>query len=73
MQTGSACFPMMRRRERLGPACIAARLHASASTVHRVLVATQINRLVWLGRPTGRRIRPYEHPRPGDLVQLDVA
>jgi hypothetical protein len=31
-----------------------------------------MNRLVWLDRPTGRPIRRYEHPRPGDLVHLDV-
>jgi transposase InsO family protein len=31
-----------------------------------------MNRLAWLDRPTGRPIRRYEHPRPGDLVHLDV-
>jgi transposase-like protein len=65
-------IPRLRRRERLGPARIAARLGVPASTVHRVLVRHQLNRLVWLDRPTGRPIRRYEHPRPGDLVQLDV-
>jgi len=62
----------LRRRERLGPARIAARLGLPASTVHRVLVRYQLNRLAWLDRPTGRPIRRYEHPRPGDLVHLDV-
>ncbi len=62
----------LRRRERLGPARIAARLHLPAPTVHRVLVRHQLNRLAWLDRPTGRPIRRYEHPRPGDLVHLDV-
>jgi transposase-like protein len=62
----------LRRRERLGPARIAARLGLPASTVHRVLVRQQLNRLAWLDRPTGRPIRRYEHPRPGDLVHLDV-
>src|SRR5215218_4482069 len=62
----------LRRRERLGPARIAARLGVPASTVHRVLVRHQMNRLTWLDRPTGRPIRRYEHPRPGDLVHLDV-
>ena len=62
----------LRRRERLGPARIAARLGLPASTVHRVLVRHQLNRLAWLDRPTGRPIRRYEHPRPGDLVHLDV-
>jgi hypothetical protein len=43
-----------------------------ASTVHRVLVRHQLNRLAWLDRPTGRPIRRDEHPRPGDLVHLDT-
>ncbi len=30
------------------------------------------NRLAWLDRPTGIPIRRYEHPRPGDLVHIDV-
>src|SRR5215213_2182579 len=62
----------LRRRERLGPTRIAARLHLPASTVHRVLVRHRMNRLGSLDRPTGRPIRRYEHPRPGDLVHLDV-
>src|SRR5512132_1144394 len=62
----------LRRRERLGPARIGARLGLPASTVHRVLVRHRMNRLAWLDRPTGRPIRRYEHPRPGDLVHLDV-
>ncbi len=40
--------------------------------VHRVLVRHGCNWLRWLDRPTGRPIRRYEHPRPGDLVHLDV-
>jgi transposase InsO family protein len=62
----------LRRRERLGPARIATRLGLPASTVYRVLVRYQMNRLGWLERPIGRPIRRYEHPRPGDLVHLDV-
>ena len=54
------------------PKRTAARLHVPASTVHRVLVRHRMNRLAWLDRPTGRPIRRYEHPRPGDLVHLDV-
>jgi transposase InsO family protein len=62
----------LRQRERLGPARIAARLGLPASTVHRVLVRHGCNRLAWLDRPTGRPIRRYEHPHPGDLVHLDT-
>ena len=54
----------LRRRERLGPARIAARLGLPASTVHRVLVRHGCNRLGWLDRPTGRPIRRYEHLGP---------
>jgi hypothetical protein len=62
----------LRRRERLGPARIAARLDLPASTVHRVLVRHGCNRLARLDRPTGRPIRRYEHLHPGDLVHLDT-
>ena len=62
----------LRRRERLGPARIAAHLGVPASTVHRVLVRHQLNRLAFMDRPTGRPIRRYEHDQPGDLVHLDV-
>jgi len=37
-----------------------------------VLVRHGSNRLGWLDRPTGRPIRRYEHPQPGDLVHLDT-
>ncbi len=62
----------LRRASRLGPARIAARLGVPASTVHRILVRNGLNRLSWLDRPTGRVIRRYERPEPGDLVHLDV-
>jgi hypothetical protein len=62
----------LRRRERLGPARIAARLGLPTSTVHRVLVRHGCNRLANLDRPTGRPIRRYEHLHPGDLVHLDT-
>jgi hypothetical protein len=43
------------RRERLGPARIAARLGVPASTVHRVLVRHRMNRLGgWTARRAGR-------------------
>lgn len=62
----------LRRRTKLGPVRIAVRLHMPASTVHRVLVRRQLNRLSWLDRPTGRVIRRYEREQPGDLVHVDV-
>ena len=62
----------LRRTKRLGPARIGARLGVPASTVHRVLVRHGLNRLSHIDRPTGRPIRRYERPEPGDLVHLDV-
>ena len=51
---------------------ISASLGVPASTVHRVLVRHGLNRLSWIDRPTGRVIRRYERPHPGELVHLDV-
>ena len=62
----------LRRRERIGPVRIAARLGVPASTVHRVLVRHGLNRLAVMDRPTSRVIRRYEHPAPGDLVHVDI-
>lgn len=62
----------LRRRLKLGPARIAYRLGLAASTVYRVLRRLGLHRLCWLDRPTGRVIRRYEHPRPGDLVHVDI-
>ena len=62
----------LRRQKRWGPARIGARLGVPASTVHRVLVRNGLNRLSHIDRPTGRVIRRYERPEPGDLVHLDV-
>jgi transposase-like protein len=62
----------LRRATKLGPIRIAARLNLPASTVHRVLVRRQLNRLSWLDRLTGRVIRRYEREQPGDLVHVDV-
>ncbi len=60
----------LRRRTKLGPIRIGIRLHMPASTVHRVLVRQQLNRLSWMDRPTGRVIRRYEDAHPGDLVHV---
>jgi transposase InsO family protein len=62
----------LRRREKLGPARIAYRLGLNPATVHRVLVRHELNRLDRLHAPTGRVIRRYEHPAPGDLIHIDV-
>jgi len=57
---------------RWGPARIGFLLGVHPSTVHRVLSRYRLARLTWLDRPTGRVVRRYEHPAPGDLVHLDV-
>jgi transposase InsO family protein len=57
---------------RWGPARIGYLLGLHPSTVHRVLARYRLARLAWLDRATGRVVRRYEHPRPGDLVHLDV-
>ena len=63
----------LRRRRKLGPERIGWRLGMAGSTVYRVLCRLGLNRLAWLDRPTGRVIRRlYEHPRPGDLLHMDV-
>jgi transposase InsO family protein len=57
---------------RWGPARIGYLLGLAPSTVHAVLARYGMARLSWLDRATGRVVRRYEHPRPGDLVHLDV-
>jgi len=66
----------LRLRQRLGPVQIAARAGLAPSTVHRVLVRCQLNRLAWCDRATGEPVRApirrYEHPAPGALVHVDI-
>jgi transposase InsO family protein len=62
----------VRIQRRWGPARIGYLLGLHPSTVHRVLSRYGVARLTWLDRATGQVIRRYEHPRPGDLVHLDV-
>ncbi|WTW99421.1 IS481 family transposase [Streptomycetaceae bacterium NBC_01309] len=62
----------LRAERKLGPARIGPILGLPASTVHRILVRHRLNRLAWIDRPTGRVIRRYEHPAPGDLVHVDI-
>jgi transposase InsO family protein len=61
-----------RLRDKVGPDRIAARLRLPASTVHRVLVRHDLNRLSHLDRQTAVPIRRYERTKPGELVHVDV-
>ena len=61
-----------RTRDKVGPDRIAGRLGIPASTVHRVLVRHDLNRLSHLDRQTAAPIRRYERTRPGELVHVDV-
>ncbi|WP_412076035.1 IS481 family transposase [Streptomyces xanthophaeus] len=62
----------LRTDRKLGPARIGPILGLPASTVHRILVRHNLNRLAFLDRPTGRVIRRYERARPGELVHVDI-
>ncbi|MHC8506858.1 IS481 family transposase [Pseudonocardia artemisiae] len=62
----------LRLKHRLGPVEIAAKVGVAASTAHRVLVRCRINRLSRLDRASGEPVRRYEHPRPGDMLHVDV-
>ena len=62
----------LRRSKRLGPVRLAARTGVPASTVHRVLCRHGLNRLCWIDRSTGERVRRYEKAHPGELVHVDV-
>lgn len=62
----------LRRRLREGPVQLAARTGIAPSTVHRILVASGMNRLSATDRATGETVRRYEHDYPGSLVHIDV-
>ena len=62
----------LRLRHRLGPVAIGDLLGLQASTVHAVLTRCRLNRLTHIDRISGEPIRRYEHPRPGDLIHVDV-
>src|ERR1700722_17640618 len=62
----------LRQSRKLGPARLAGIVDVPASTVHRVLVRHQINRLRWMDRPTGRVIRRIETDHCGELIHVDV-
>jgi transposase InsO family protein len=60
---------LQQRQKAGGPAVIATAVPASISTVYRILVRHDRNRL---HVPAPREIRRYEKTRPGELVHLDV-
>lgn len=62
----------VRLLRRWGPARIAYLLGLNPATVHRVLRRYKLARLTHLDRATGRVIRRYEHPTPGDLIHVDI-
>ena len=62
----------LRRKRRLGPERLAGELGLASTTVHAVLVRNGLNRLRWIDRPTGRKIRRIHTDRPGELVHIDV-
>jgi transposase InsO family protein len=62
----------LRWRKRLGPVQLAARCGVAASTVHKILVRNQLNRLNYVDRATGEPVRRYEHDHPGSLIHVDV-
>ena len=62
----------LRQKKGLGPARIAGMVAMPASTVHRVLVRHQLNRLDHLDRVTRVPIRRMTAARPGELVHVDI-
>jgi transposase InsO family protein len=60
---------LRQRQKARGPAVIATAVPVSVSTVYRILVRHDRNRL---HVPAPREIRRYEKTRPGELVHLDV-
>ena len=62
----------VRLARRWGPTRIAYLLGLNPATVHRVLTRYRLPRLAHLDRATGRVIRRYEHPNPGDLIHVDI-
>lgn len=41
-------------------------------TVPLVLARHHLARRRWIGCATGRMIRRYEHPAPGDMIDVDI-
>jgi transposase InsO family protein len=62
----------LRRQRGFGPHRIAWALGVARSTIYAVLRRAGLNRLSLLHRITREPVRRYEHPRPGDLLHIDV-
>ena len=62
----------LRRTYKVGPHQLASMTGHPRSTCYAVLRRHGLHRLDWLDRPTGRLIRRYEYPNPGDLGHVDV-
>src|SRR5258708_6005025 len=62
----------LRRPHKVGPHQLAGLTGQPRSTCYAVLRRHGLHRLDWLDRPTGRVIRRYEYPNPGDLGHIDV-
>jgi len=62
----------LRLRKRLGPVQLAALTGVAPSTAHQVLTRCGLNRLRYLDRATGDRVRRYEHDHPGSMLHVDV-
>src|SRR4051794_9500526 len=68
-----------RRRRKRGAVVLAAELGLNPSTVGRILARHHVPHLAVIDPITGERIRAsrrsenrYEHPRPGDMIHVDV-
>ena len=55
-----------------GPPTVAMHTGGPASTVHKILVRPDLDRLARIDRPTGRVIRRHERARPGELIHPAV-
>ena len=62
----------LRRSKRRGPPTVAMHTGVPASTVHKILVRPDLNRLARTDRLTGRVIRRCERAHPGQPIHPDI-
>ena len=62
----------LRRSKRRGPPTVAMHTGVPASTVHKILVRHDLDRLARIDRLTGLVIRRCERSRPGELIHPDI-